>query len=523
LQIDILRVYQRSRREAIVGTVAALAATGTLWFEIASLKLPYWCGATLICYMLRDVLISRTKRSIAEGGDGKRLSLLLLIAFAVTGSFWGGLGAWIAVSEISQLITFTLLFWLAFFSLLLLINYQGIISTLPFIIPALSAPIIGCVASLEVARIVAAIFLLLSGSLIVVLARMFDALNIQASALDTDKDDLASKLKLRAEEIKKLKASAKAHLQKQQELETQLQTARSDMAVLQGKVTALTEALSRLSPIDSTTDLANKQRFDEVLKTEWARMLRTEGPITLVHLRIDEFEEYQSSYNTRARDECLKQVAAAIKSCGNRPSDCAARIGTKDFALLLVGADSGNGARIADQARERVFKLGLPNRYSNFGKITVSIGVNTLTPQSGLALEELVEGAESALHEAEFRGGNFSVRYRTMKDIHIEHWNPASDGDLSEQALLQKIAGRGYAQAKKRETDGIYMTDQRRARDSAIAIINGHLQLSLGGESATLKPGDCWFIPKNVEVSAECVKGDKVVFMEAAIHEKKSS
>ncbi len=85
--------------------------------------------------------------------------------------------------------------------------------------------------------------------------------------------------------------------------------------------------LERISALDTLTQIANRRRFDAVLRQEWRRSARDESSLSLVFCDIDYFKRFNDTYGHQAGDECLVRVAQAMEETLNRPADLVARYG----------------------------------------------------------------------------------------------------------------------------------------------------------------------------------------------------
>jgi diguanylate cyclase (GGDEF)-like protein len=165
--------------------------------------------------------------------------------------------------------------------------------------------------------------------------------------------------------------------------------------------------LERLSAIDTLTGIANRRRFDAVLRQEWRRATRDEAPLSLVFCDIDHFKRFNDTYGHQAGDECLVRVAQTLEDTLNRPADLAARYGGEEFIALLVDTDAEGARVLAERIRERVFELGVEHRGSPGTKqLTVSLGVATAVPRLALRPEDLLDLADRALYAAKQGGRN---------------------------------------------------------------------------------------------------------------------
>lgn len=165
--------------------------------------------------------------------------------------------------------------------------------------------------------------------------------------------------------------------------------------------------LERLSALDTLTQIANRRRFDAVLRQEWRRAVRDESPLSLVFCDIDFFKAFNDTYGHQAGDECLVRVAQAMEECLNRPADLVARYGGEEFIALLVDTDAEGARMLAERMRARVETLRVEHRASGVAPhLTVSLGTATMVPRAALRPEDLVDLADRALYAAKGAGRN---------------------------------------------------------------------------------------------------------------------
>jgi diguanylate cyclase (GGDEF)-like protein len=181
--------------------------------------------------------------------------------------------------------------------------------------------------------------------------------------------------------------------------------------------------LERLSALDTLTQIANRRRFDSVLRQEWRRAVRDEAPISLLFCDIDHFKYFNDSYGHQAGDECLVRVAQAMEETLNRPADLVARYGGEEFIALLVDTDADGARMLAERMRGRIEELKIENRKSSVGagRLTVSLGVATVVPNPMLRPEDLVDLADRALYAAKANGRN---RVATAAELPIARAAP---------------------------------------------------------------------------------------------------
>jgi diguanylate cyclase (GGDEF)-like protein len=165
--------------------------------------------------------------------------------------------------------------------------------------------------------------------------------------------------------------------------------------------------LERISALDTLTQIANRRRFDALLRQEWRRSARDESPLSLVFCDIDYFKNFNDTYGHTAGDECLVRVAQAMEETLNRPADLVARYGGEEFIALLVDTSTEGARMLAERMRTRVEALDVEHRASEVAPhLTVSLGVASIVPRPGVRPEDLVDLADRALYAAKEGGRN---------------------------------------------------------------------------------------------------------------------
>jgi diguanylate cyclase (GGDEF)-like protein len=173
-------------------------------------------------------------------------------------------------------------------------------------------------------------------------------------------------------------------------------------AELERHATELTEANARLEVLsnrDALTGLWNRRAFDARLREEHEAVLRYSGSLALLILDVDHFKEYNDAFGHPAGDELLKGLASVLADHA-RGTDCVARIGGEEFAILLRATELDGAHRQAERLRTEIERLNWPNR-----PITVSIGVAATNGLTQTAYG-LLSAADRALYEAKRSGRN---------------------------------------------------------------------------------------------------------------------
>ena len=169
--------------------------------------------------------------------------------------------------------------------------------------------------------------------------------------------------------------------------------------------------LALMSYVDATTEVANRRSFDEQLAMEWRRSTRSRSRLSLLLVDIDAFKPYNDALGHLAGDTCLRDVAAVISGCVRRAGDTVARYGGEEFAVLLTDTDTPGATILAERIRSAVEQRNIAHPAAPGGRVTVSIGVATMSGKENAESAALVRTADAALYEAK-RDGRNRVRIR---------------------------------------------------------------------------------------------------------------
>ncbi|WP_053059668.1 sensor domain-containing diguanylate cyclase [Pandoraea faecigallinarum] len=164
--------------------------------------------------------------------------------------------------------------------------------------------------------------------------------------------------------------------------------------------------LSLLARTDGLTGLSNRRSLDKILAGEWRRMRRAGHPMAVAFIDIDWFKRYNDTHGHQAGDAALAAVASAIGTALQRPSDAAGRYGGEEFIAVLPDTDTMGAQRVAEGIRLAVDRLNLAHASSDFGHVTVSVGVACRKPAAGESVDVLVKAADDALYRAKATGRN---------------------------------------------------------------------------------------------------------------------
>lgn len=165
--------------------------------------------------------------------------------------------------------------------------------------------------------------------------------------------------------------------------------------------------LKTMSYTDGLTGIANRRHFDQRIDEELARARRSKTPLSLLLIDIDFFKPYNDLYGHVQGDQCLREVADALRSSLKRPADLVARYGGEEFVIVLPDTSQEGAHHLAEAARVTVEMRQIAHEGSIVTPhVTVSIGLATCSPDDANGVRRLIELADLGLYEAKKAGRN---------------------------------------------------------------------------------------------------------------------
>lgn len=173
--------------------------------------------------------------------------------------------------------------------------------------------------------------------------------------------------------------------------------------------------LLRQANTDQLTRIPNRRHYDQTFKTEWRRCSREDLPVSMLLIDVDYFKKYNDNFGHSEGDQCLVKVASQLGNISRRPGDIAARYGGEEFAVLLPNTSIENAMMLAERFRVSIERLDIKHPDSEFGVVTVSIGVSSCDPMQRdpnnpntdvIYPAMLMNSADNAMYLAKRQGRN---------------------------------------------------------------------------------------------------------------------
>lgn len=165
------------------------------------------------------------------------------------------------------------------------------------------------------------------------------------------------------------------------------------------------DVMRKLVFLDGLTGVYNRRYFDQQLVTEMARAVRNQSALSLIMLDVDYFKRFNDHYGHQAGDDCLRQIAATLKSGLRRPADLVARYGGEEFVCVLPETDFHDAMTIAQELEHNVRQQGIPHANSDTAPVvTISLGVAGRSAGTTGDADVLLAQADAQLYKAKNAG-----------------------------------------------------------------------------------------------------------------------
>jgi diguanylate cyclase (GGDEF)-like protein len=157
--------------------------------------------------------------------------------------------------------------------------------------------------------------------------------------------------------------------------------------------------------IDLLTGAYLRPYLEEELAYAVAEAKRGQGPLSIIHIDVDDLQEHNDLFGRATLDQALSALVSTIASIidGQGPIG---RLGGDEFAVLLLGVARERATRLAERIRLAAAQPG-PATPQGLLRLTVSVGVASLRPSEPLG--NLLEAAEEACRRAKQSGRNSVV------------------------------------------------------------------------------------------------------------------
>ncbi|MGI5856537.1 MAG: GGDEF domain-containing protein [Candidatus Merdivicinus sp.] len=171
------------------------------------------------------------------------------------------------------------------------------------------------------------------------------------------------------------------------------------------EIQRMNQSLSVKVFTDGLTRMHNRRYLEELLPKRWEQARERQEPVGILMIDIDDFKRYNDTYGHQAGDDCIRRIAAVIRSCTDPEQDCLVRYGGEEFLVVLFGRDGAAVKEAGERIRAGVEASQIPcGKHSGTGVVTISAGA--CSAPGDVPTEELIGRADSALYRAKAEGKN---------------------------------------------------------------------------------------------------------------------
>ena len=173
----------------------------------------------------------------------------------------------------------------------------------------------------------------------------------------------------------------------------------------EAKIKKLEQELAQVSELvreDQLTGTLNRRGLDEAFERETTRADRSQLPLCVALLDIDNFKRLNDTLGHYAGDQALIHLSNVIKEA-LRPSDLVARYGGEEFIIVLPGVGIEEAAATVERLQRELTKRFFLHENDRV-LVTFSAGVAQREPQE--SQEDVIGRADKAMYQAKKTGKN---------------------------------------------------------------------------------------------------------------------
>ena len=185
----------------------------------------------------------------------------------------------------------------------------------------------------------------------------------------------------------------------------------TDEAVNKKELEEANSKLEQMSRTDALTKLTNRGYWEEKLRKEYMRIVRSGGCSTLLMFDIDHFKKVNDEHGHRGGDEALRHIADLLRKT-LRETDLAGRYGGEEFAVTLLDTDHEGAHIFAERLRTLIENSSIYFDGKQI-QLTVSIGFACFDENFD-RYEKWVEAADKALYHSKENGRNKVTAYTDL-------------------------------------------------------------------------------------------------------------
>lgn len=163
--------------------------------------------------------------------------------------------------------------------------------------------------------------------------------------------------------------------------------------------------LREYSRRDPLTGVYNRRHFHEAFEQTLREVAGRNGCLALLLADLDHFKQVNDTYGHLAGDDCLRAAARSLQDALASREAMVARFGGEEFVAVFPCADAQEALQVAESVRMHIHQSPVRSGKHTI-RMSISIGVHTVTPGREMTPEELIKVADEALYRAKGDGRN---------------------------------------------------------------------------------------------------------------------
>lgn len=180
---------------------------------------------------------------------------------------------------------------------------------------------------------------------------------------------------------------------------------RKQVQEAESKIKKLEQELAQISELvheDQLTGALSRRGLDEAFEREASRADRSQSPLCVVLLDIDDFKQLNDSLGHQAGDQALIHLSGIIQDA-LRPGDSVTRYGGEEFVLLLPGVELKEAVETIERLqRELTKKYFLHDNERVLVTFSAGVALRTLEESQ----QDVLGRADKAMYQAKKAGKN---------------------------------------------------------------------------------------------------------------------
>ena len=186
-------------------------------------------------------------------------------------------------------------------------------------------------------------------------------------------------------------------------LEKEVKEKTSKISKHNNELKEINAKLHELTIHDGLTGIKNFRYFSHVLDAEFKKAKRYKLPLSCIILDIDDFKFINDRFGHTTGDFALMKTAKLLEDTV-RETDIVARYGGDEFTVILPNTNLESACVVGQKILERFKKYTFKKKSEVLGKISLSLGISTLSEEKTKTSKQMLEIADKAMYRTKEKG-----------------------------------------------------------------------------------------------------------------------